>query len=404
MKFKIHSIQYFALLIYLCSLSAFQRDTFFESSLEVISFTFFVGVTFWQNIVSRRQKMKIDGMTIWYGVFIVFSVISVFWAVYSKSEVFFYIKKMIQIVVVTECITLTVRDKRDIESILNIVVVSLIFAGLLLISRTPVSEWGTKRAGLEIGLDENSLGMRMAIGIIVSLYFAIRKNRKKYIFAMIFFGLIVIFSGSKKAIIMAVIGCIGLYLLGKNTKNILSYLPRIAITIFALFGVGYAIFKIPIFYNVLGIRLERTLTFFISGRNTFDHSTSERLYYIEVAKKLFKEHPLFGVGLNNFKIYLSSIYTYGAYSHCNYWELLSCLGIVGTAIFYSFHFKLLVSLTFSFKPQKDSMHALMTVILILFVFMDYANVSFMSIFQYLVICLIYHYVLISRKEYYRRNE
>lgn len=398
MKIKIHTLQYITMFIYFCSLSAFQKDTFFESSLELVSFAFFVVMAFCQYLNKDRRKIKIDGMTIWYGMFIAFSVLSTFWAVYSRAEVLFYIKKMLQIVTVTECITLTIRDKKDIETIFKIILASLIFAGLLLISRTTVSEWGTKRAGLEIGLDENSLGMRMAIGIIVSFYFAINKKGKKYDLMLFFFGLLVIFSGSKKAIIMAVAGCLSLYLFSKKVKNIFYYIPRFAIMIFALFIVGYAVFNIPLFYNILGVRLERTLNFFLSGKRTFDHSTSERLYYISVAKQLFMKHPLLGVGLNNFKIYLSTIYDHVAYSHCNYWELLSCLGIIGTAIFYSFHCKLLVSLITLFKSKRNSMHVLMTVIMILFLVMDYANVSFMSIFQYIVICLIYHYVLLSKKE------
>ena len=398
MKIKLRSLQYFTLFIYLCSLSAFQRDTVFESTLEVASFVFFVGTTLLQYLSGGQRKLKIDRMAIWYGVFIVFSVLSSMWAVYSRSEVFFYIKKMIQIVVVVECLSLIIMDKRDIETIFKIILASLVFAGLLLISRIPFSEWGTKRVGPEIGLDENILGARMSIGFILSLYFLMKKSGKIYLLMMIMLGILTVFSGSKKAIIMTIAGWFFLYLYGKMTKDVLCYISRLIVVVLALAAAFYVIFRIPVFYNVLGIRLERTITYFLSGKRTFDHSTSERLYYMTVAKQLFKEHPLLGIGLNNFKIYISTVYIHAAYSHNNYWELLSCLGIIGTVIFYSFHFRLFFKLTTMFRSAKnDSMQVLMLVVLVIFLAQDYASVTFMNVFQYVLICLIYNFEKINYK-------
>ena len=60
------------------------------------------------------------------------------------------------------------------------------------------------------------------------------------------------------------------------------------------------------------------------------NGVGSRLSLYREAWELFKSHPLFGVGFDQFRFFSSS----GTYSHSVYAEILSCLGIFGTLIFF----------------------------------------------------------------------
>lgn len=390
MKIKYGSLQYLTLLIYLCVLSANQTVSGIDQALQWISFFAFVGASLLTHL---RNGFYITGISKWYLFFMVFSLSSCLWALYSRSEVFFYQNRMIQLLAMTVCIPLNIKSDNDIERCLNIVLVALSYAAILLLIRTPFSAWGTERMGAAVGLDANVLGTRMAVGLLISLYFLSQKKQKKYIVLIIVMGLLTLLSGSKKALIMIIMGICLMEYFNSKSERISKILGHVIITIIALCIGWYLIFNVEIFYSVLGTRIERTVNYILSGGTTFDNSTRERQYYISIAKELFKQNPILGVGLNNFRAYIGRIgYSHVAYSHNNYWELLSCLGIVGTFIFYSMHLYLGMKSWKLLQNRSNPLTVLMTVLLILYVVCDYGAVTYMNIFQYIIITFAYLHI------------
>jgi len=64
-------------------------------------------------------------------------------------------------------------------------------------------------------------------------------------------------------------------------------------------------------------------------------STGERRYFIELGWNYFMQNPLFGYGIDNFRLVART------YSHNNYIELLFSVGLIGTTLFYSIYYYLL---------------------------------------------------------------
>lgn len=138
-----------------------------------------------------------------------------------------------------------------------------------------------------------------------------------------------IISGSRKVIIATVM--LFIYLI---VSNAITKLSKLKIAIFSITLVVFGIIlivntNIVIDYlsHIKGVErlLERD-----------DHSFEIRGSMIETALNLFKERPLLGYGIDNFRI----VSNFGAYSHNNYTELLVSVGLVGAFIYYFIYFSL----------------------------------------------------------------
>ena len=145
MKVKYKTLYYISMLIYFCALSGHGRMTSsFDENFQVVSFFIFVAGTVFMIFASSGDKVfyiKLNGMVIWYLCFMAFAFLSFFWAVYSRTAVFFYSKRMIQLVVLLFCASQFTKTEKDIEDIMHLLVFSYIYASLLIIVRTPISSW-----------------------------------------------------------------------------------------------------------------------------------------------------------------------------------------------------------------------------------------------------------------------
>lgn len=392
MRIKRSTILSLTLFIYLVSLTAYQREnSVFDQMLQIGSFVLLAVYYLYVPSKSRRG-LVLSPISIWYLLFAVFGLGSALWAIYSKTDVFFYVRRMVQILGLYLVIPkfFSIRQDADrIDDFYKVIIAALVYAIILLFIRTPISAWGTERVGGAIGVDKNALGTRMAIGSIVSLYLYTKEKRKIYLIILAAMSAVVLLTGSKKAIFMLVVGISVYEIVGTESKKIKQIFERILL-VACLFGLlWYLVFNTNVFYNTIGVRLNRTLMYFLSEGSTYDNSTRERQYYISVARDLFLQHPIIGVGLNNFKTHIAAIgYSHVAYSHNNYWELLSCLGITGAALYYWFHVKLLTKLIKN-NTKRRKTYTLSIIVLVLYIICDYANVSYMNIFQHLMLYGIY---------------
>lgn len=151
---------------------------------------------------------------------------------------------------------------------------------------------------------------------------------------------IIVSTGSRKFLVLLII-VVFLYFSNTHRKNVLSSA--------SLFFIVFSATLIMI--GVLNIEyLAQHITFlerfYELSNSDFsdlsqqgfggDSSTRFRLLFIVWAFDLFKEYPLTGIGLDNFK----TVYGEDFYSHNNYVELLSTLGLVGFFAYYYFFIKM----------------------------------------------------------------
>lgn len=145
--------------------------------------------------------------------------------------------------------------------------------------------------------------------------------------------------------------------------------------------------KVPQIYNILGYRLEAMFS------EHKDGSINERHFFKQEAMRLFFQNPFWGSGYDSFKTHLRLInYRNPTYSHCNYTEILSTLGIVGAIIYYIMYIYLL---TKSYK-KKDSLSRILFICLLCTIMSEYGAVFYNNITYIILIGFLY--IRINMKE------
>ena len=112
-----------------------------------------------------------------------------------------------------------INNKKDVDIVITLLILSLIISMIVLFIKTPLSTWGTERVGYSIGLNPNALGLRYSMGVIMCFYYfhSISSNcniifYKKFflklilVISMLLFSLVILYSGSKKALFCLVFG------------------------------------------------------------------------------------------------------------------------------------------------------------------------------------------------------
>lgn len=198
----------------------------------------------------------------------------------------------------------------------------------------------------------NSAASLLSIYVFAVIY-KVSKNRKKIdIFALILCVFVIFSTGSKKAIIVVAIA--SLLLLFKDGKIVKKRILYFGITLGVII---LACFTVPALYEYIG---RRFLSLFGEiGLIQFhsDHSSELRAEYIEKAIELWKNNLWIGGGYDNFRVNSG----FETYSHNNYVELLSSVGILGLTIYYGYYLLLL------WKNARQSNLNMKNILYILFI-------------------------------------
>ncbi len=175
----------------------------------------------------------------------------------------------------------------------------------------------------------NALGVLMDIGIFCAIYRS--KGRSEHI--LVYLGMIALFTyiiigcGSRKCLIAAAILCfLAFSPLIRNlwaTGNQIRRFIIVAFVIVVIYGVYYYFKNIYItsdsYQRMQGLG------------DSAEGSSAHRMLYYQYAWNYFKEHPLFGIGLNQFVVWNP----FHQYSHSTYAEAIASWGVVGCFIYFS---------------------------------------------------------------------
>ena len=325
------------------------------------------------------HKIKLQWCIVWSYLFILLNLVSLFWSS-MEYDIFYNLIWILQAILIFSLTTINLNSKDDLEYIMKCFIIGNSVLAIRLIMVTPIQLWGTMRIGSIVGYNPNVIGIQLIFGIISSMYFLItNKPRRKIILILInvlFFALI-LFSGSRKSLLALLIGFLVYFLIRnkENTKKIFIFLFLLPL-IFA--GIGYLIFKVDIFYNVIGNRLE-TLIDVLKGE-----ADNIRISMIKEGIRLFINKPIFGNGIDAF----TRLSGFETYSHNNYIEILVNYGLIGFIIYYSIYFYIIVKLLYKIK-FKNSVFYISIVLILLF--LDIGVVSFRDLHILLPLSSAYTY-------------
>jgi len=328
-----------------------------------------------------------------YFMFAIFSLMSSFWAKdfnMAMLKSFQLVSISINIFIIFNIIKNYHIDNYFIYGVLIGSFFNYLFAFELVPS--PVEIYLVDRLQGTVG-NPNALSVVMIISIFLSIVYLTKEKEKSNIFLyyyqyinIILALYLIIMSVSRKGIVFGfALVFLQILMSMKDVKSFLRFASMSAIGIFVFMNFInlddlWALYdKIIYRFDVLGEGLAHT--------DSRAGSTGIRLYLAEIGLELFENHPLVGVGINNFRAYSPG----GLYSHNNYVELLAGVGLIGTMTFYSIYVFIFQKIL---RVYKTDIKFIFTFFLIVLLGMDMASVSYYN--KLILYTLLITYMLLEK--------
>ena len=324
-------IVYSALFLFLSSLLMVDRSNTAKTINKALGLSFF---PLW--LVFSRRLIVLNRELVLYFCFIAWCLVTIAFNGGSWDYAYVHLKTMIQLGILMVLVTGILYEERDLNGLAFAII------GFFLVAY--IGSW----FGLEASTDQgqikrmqgvttnpNVLGFTTIYGLLAVLYL-IEKNqfygigtffKWNWWIPFAFFAALILPTGSRKSLITVFILLFG-YALLKSTRN----RTFIAITSILFILASYFLYDSLVIYvqqTAMGERL------FV--RETLESGASIRLSLYQQGWNIFWEHPIMGVGLNNFQRFSDT----GHEAHSYYIELLAGSGIVGFMIIASVYFSLL---------------------------------------------------------------
>lgn len=335
------------------------------------------------HVVVTKSKRYI----IWYSFVVLVCAVSRFWAKTNVDDYIYALIKDTYIPFVFVILSMEhyISISKDPKKLIDILIIAELVTVLRAVIYTPWGEmlhtFDSRLFASGLGQNYNDFTTQMTlIAIIISyLSFHFDKKYKKWFWL---FMVLILISGSRKSIVIAIGGYCISYFLGCG-QNIVKIIKR-AIPLMVVIAIGICILLSNAFlYDLIGSKLvtmvqslglsSSEIRSTIDASN-IDHSMHGRAVLRELAWNTFTEYPILGIGYYNFQ-YVNS---YGLYAHNNYLEILADLGVVGFITYYSMY---LVAIFECIKDNKRSLlFRFVLVFMILLLVMEYAQITFFRLF------------------------
>jgi len=329
----------------------------------------------------------------WAAVFCLIGILSVFYTTLNANTIESFVSLSFCFLMLF-AITQYIRDVKDIETVMNF----MIAGGLLYSGYIFLNSYDTIFLySIDPKYTRETIMSFTYIMLPTTFYliyrFLYKDDNKLFIGLLLSFSyLMCLLSGRRKAMLFPLL-LFGLLLILKNRKNNFKIILSIVMTAVLVFAVYYASMNNDYLYNIIGKRIAGLLAF-ASGDDTGDKSAFSRRYLLVTAWELFKQNPLLGIGLNNFKA--NNIL--GLYAHNNYVELLCDLGIVGTAAFYWIYIYLFTQMFRTPGFWNDRLGQFLFSLLVLNLLLDFGTISYYRVYHNMFICLATAYVAIKQEQ------
>ena len=369
------------LLIFLCVLYAFYEFRIYAE----MTFIFMFCVIFIRRPIIDKKYI------IWSCSFLLICLLSILWS-RNQEQSIIEVRIIIEGIIIGVLLTSFIDSSDKIIYIYKCLIISGIILSIRLIISVPPNMWGIKRLGSTF-INANQAGILLSISTMCCMQLNKIKKKKINIVLIPIFIALIFLTGSRKAFLIVIIGIFTLYLLNEN--NALKRF-KASIIIIILGCILYKlIMEIPIFYEVLGSRIE-TMMNFITKNGMVDGSIEERVGLINIAKQLFLEKPILGYGIGSY----SKVSGYGIYSHNNYFELLVGVGVIGTAIYYTAYIYLILTLV---KMRMNGYKNIILIVMLMLTISEYALVNYNDPIYQFIIVLAFSIVRVGKNDVMKSN-
>lgn len=225
--------------------------------------------------------------------------------------------------------------------------------------------------------NSNDIGMFISTSVVIYVYKILFINSKKSLSFIFLIPCIIIIavSGSRKALVLLVIGVMLVLLFRFKSKNLIKTITNwIVLLSFSILIINL-LSSLPIFKGI-NSRMEGLIAL-VTGNGKVDSSSLLRKQFIEIGMKQFFLKPFLGIGMNNTYYLTMEAVGKETYLHNNYVELLAGGGIIGFICYYSIFIDLIINI-FNYRKTEHPYLKLCLVMILLQLIMDYGMVSYYS--------------------------
>lgn len=340
--------------------------------------------------IGRRDKRVIlPYNTVWYTLFTAYSAISCLWSSYIDTDMASYFLRMVVIIAMITSVSIYVDTPEDLERIIKLYILSMTAIVLIELTYVPFEDWSDGYMGSHFsGSNSNGVAFLVFCAELMAFYEFYSKGKKSYFLLVALFLGFVILSGSRKAMFASIAGPLMFVLFSTYKRN---YFFNILLVLALAITVVFYIMTDENAYNTIGKRFESMLTFWFENRtHKVDNSLYMRSYYIQLAQEMFSESPIWGKGMGNFAKIIDEVYKLeGVYSHNNYWQILSELGLVGFFSYYSLYFVVIIKLFKGAFVNKSRMNLMFLCFMLLLMVLETGLVTYNSKMPHVVIAIAY---------------
>jgi O-antigen ligase len=377
-----------AIVLYIIGLFAFEKtETYAIWRLIYIVFMGAMAL----NVMLVKKKVEFGHYCAWQVGFLLFNMLSILWTI-SVDISFEKCTYIMRNIVIGMFIYNYISSVKDVYTIIK----GMIIAGLVAIayySATGMLEnLGETRLG---GNHSNAIATFLSFAFISSVFMISEKKKAIYLIPAITTISIMLYTGSRKTILLIILVC-ALFLLLRYPRK------RPAVIVGAVLGtvtLYLVIMNVPALYEILGERLEG-MTGYFTANEGFDDSTATRLSMIERGWTHFLQKPILGYGSDSYRLINLEEAFFETYAHNNYIELLVDLGIIGTVIYYSFYVYLGINLFKIYKLENEysTVAALLFAIIIAIPIFEMGQVTYYTKFYHVLFAVMAAVVLLNRPE------
>ena len=332
-----------------------------------------------------KLKIVVSPYISWMLIFILLSCCSLNWCI-SSTTALEVIKDLIMLTIILYFILIYIESKENAISVLASYFIAVFLDTIYLMVNIDISQIGNVMVGQGLieGWNGNGIGFMTASGVMIGvfLFIAIENRFIKLIVLLISFllGYITVFTGSRTAFLMLVVGLLLFFLLEKPKRIIRNVLVS-AVLLYISF---YLIMNTSSLYAIIGIRLEG-LFYLLSGKGKADSSALIRSTFIRNGINWFKERPLLGYGINNYKELNTSATGRFTYAHNNFVEIAVDLGIIGLLTYYSFIAFVITKLIKNLRD--DLLYIFLLASLLVVLLCHYGSVWYYDMYQNLLLLI-----------------
>lgn len=334
----------------------------------------------------NKSRITIPYITVWYLTLIVYGALTGLWAQFFTSYNITFLIKLCVILLISTSVAIYVDTMEDLDRIMSLFIAGAVIIVLLEFSAVPSGGWKSGSVGSYFsGNNPNDITIWIDLATIIAFYRAYVNGKKSMYIPVILFVAFCAFSSSRKGMLAAIAGPMMIVFLSVGKKN---YLLRIIAAVVIGVAVLLFIMENDTLYTVIGKRFEGMFDY-IKGESG-DGSIVLRQRYIDAAKSMFMESPIIGKGMGNYSRILEREYYLGNfYSHNNYWQLLSEMGMIGLIIYISMYVYCSAVFLRAYFVERRKISVLFITVMTMMIVLDTGIISYSSKYGQLVIAILY---------------